>query len=327
MKAMVWKGSGPLVLEVGLSKPEPCEDELLIRVSACAICRTDLHILDHELPTQKLPLIPGHQIVGRVMERGAGCRRFELGQRVGVPWLAWTCGQCRYCRLQKENLCDQALFTGYTVDGGYAEYALAKEDYCFPIPETYSDVEAAPLLCAGLIGFRAYSFVLEAETLGFYGFGAAAHILVQLCRAEGKEVFAFVRPGDEEAKRFALDLGCRWAGDSNQAPPRLLDAALIFAPVGELVPQALRAVRKGGQVICGGIHMSDIPSFPYRLLWEERVLQSVANLTRKDGEEFFRRAAQVKIHTEVKTFPLESANEALQAFRSGRVRGSLVLVP
>ncbi|CAF0692457.1 zinc-dependent alcohol dehydrogenase family protein [Candidatus Methylacidithermus pantelleriae] len=327
MQAMVWNGGDQLEECRDWPCPEPGPGQILVQVTACGICRTDLHILEKDLPSPKLPLILGHQIVGTVVARGPGCRRFSLGDRVGIPWLAWSCEHCSYCRSGRENLCDNARFTGYTVDGGYAQYTVAHEAYCFTIPSQYTDVEAAPLLCAGLIGFRAYSMARDGNVLGFYGFGAAAHILVQLCHAEGKRVFAFVRPGDEAAKAFARSLGCAWAGDSTQSPPEPMDAALIFAPVGALVPRALEHLRKGGKVVCGGIHMTDIPSFPYRLLWDERTIQSVANLTRKDGEEFFARAAQIKIQTQVRTYPLEAANEAIREFRLGKIQGAAVLLP
>lgn len=306
--------------------PDPGSGQVLIRVAACAVCRTDLHVVDGELPEPKLPLVPGHQIVGTVERAGAGADRLALGQRVGVPWLGWTCGECHYCRSGRENLCDRARFTGYQIDGGYAEQTLADERYCFPIPEAYPDLQAAPLLCAGLIGYRSYRMAGDAERLGFYGFGAAAHILVQLARHEGRRVFAFTRPGDAEGQDFARMLGAAWAGDTSQASPEPLDAVILFAPAGELVPLALRTVVKGGVVVCAGIHMSDIPSFPYRILWEERVLRSVANLTRRDAEEFMALAPRVPVRTEVQPYPLERANEALQDLREGRVRGSAVLV-
>lgn len=309
-----------------VARPAPAADQLLLRVQACGVCRTDLHIADGELTDAKLPLIPGHQIVGEVVQVGSGVHGFDTGQRVGVPWLGWTCGQCRFCEAGAENLCDRARFTGYHIDGGYAEYTVADHRFCFSIPAGYPDLEAAPLLCAGLIGYRSLRMAREAEALGFYGFGAAAHILVQVARYRGQRVFAFTRPGDDEGQRFALALGAEWAGSSDQAPPQPLDAAIIFAPAGALVPAALRAVRKGGVVICAGIHMTDIPAFPYDLLWGERVIRSVANLTRADGEEFLRIAPQVPVHTEVHVFPLAEANEALRALRAGEVRGAGVLV-
>jgi propanol-preferring alcohol dehydrogenase len=304
-----------------LPDPEPRGGQLLVRVRACGVCRTDLHVVDGELPNPRLPLVPGHQILGEVV---AGGERFATGDRVGVPWLGWTCGGCRYCRSERENLCDFARFTGYTLDGGYAELALADERFCFAIPEGFADLQAAPLLCAGLIGYRAYRMTGEAETLGFYGFGAAAHIVCQLAVWEGRRVIALTRPGDQRAQSLALELGAAWAGAVDEVPEPL-DGAIVFAPVGELVPAALRAVRKGGEVVCAGIHMSDIPSFPYELLWGERVLRSVANLTRRDGEEFLALASQVPIHTEVEEFSLERANDALAKLRAGEVRGAAVL--
>jgi propanol-preferring alcohol dehydrogenase len=285
-----------------------------------------LHVVDGELAKPKLPLIPGHEIVGTVERWGEGGGRFKIGDRVGVPWLGWTCGQCDYCHAGKENLCDQAKFTGYTLDGGYAEYTVADQRFCFPIPEPYSDAEAAPLLCAGLIGYRSLVKAGEGRRLGIYGFGAAAHIVAQVARYQQREIYAFTRPGDDDAKRFALRLGAVWAGGSNESPPEKLDAAIIFAPAGELVPHALRAVGKGGAVVCGGIHMSDIPSFPYSILWEERFICSVANLTRRDGEEFFMLAPKVPVRTEVQTFRLEEANEALARLRAGQIQGAAVLV-
>ncbi|MCX2726286.1 zinc-dependent alcohol dehydrogenase family protein [Thermomicrobium sp. 4228-Ro] len=325
MRAMVLeRPRQPLVLR-DLPVPEPGAGQVLLRVRACGVCRTDLHIVDGELPDPKLPLVLGHQIVGEVVRAGAGATRFAPGQRVGVPWLGWTCGNCRYCRSGRENLCDRARFTGYTLDGGYAEYAVADERYCFPIPEGYPDVQAAPLLCAGLIGYRALRFAGPAQRIGFYGFGAAAHILTQVAVWQGRQVYAFTRPGDTEGQAFARRLGAVWAGGSDELPPEPLEAALIFAPVGALVPQALRALEKGGSVVCAGIHMSDIPSFPYGLLWEERVIRSVANLTRRDGEEFLSLAPQVPVRTEVQVYRLEDANRALDDVRAGRVRGAAVL--
>jgi alcohol dehydrogenase, propanol-preferring len=299
-----------------IPEPQPGAGDLLVRVSACAVCRTDLHIVDGELSRPKLPLVIGHQIVGEVVGED---------RRVGIPWLGWTDGECRYCRAGLENLCDRARFTGYDRDGGYAEYAVADERYCFAIPESYSDLDAAPLLCAGLIGYRALSLAGDPEVLGLYGFGASAHIIAQVARHEGRRVFAFTRDGDAEGQEFARSLGAEWAGGSSEHPPEELDAAIIFAPVGELVPVALRAVRKGGVVVCAGIHMSDIPSFPYDLLWGERVIRSVANLTRRDGEELLALAPKVPIRTEIQVFPLEQANEALDHLRGGRIRGSAVL--
>ena len=297
----------------------------MIRVHACAVCRTDLHIIDGELTQPKLPLIPGHEIVGKVAALGEGVTRFKIGDRVGVPWLGWTCGECVYCQNGRENLCDRAKFTGYTLDGGYAEYAVADQRFCFPIPDFYSDAEAAPLLCAGLIGYRSLVKAGNAKRLGIYGFGSAAHIVAQVAKYQHCEVYAFTRPGDEAAKQFAMNLGAVWAGDSNELPPVKLDAAIIFAPAGELIPQALKAVGKGGAVICGGIHMSDIPSFPYSILWEERSISSVANLTRRDAEEFMALAPKVPVRTEVQTFSLEEANEALIQLRSGKIQGAAVL--
>jgi propanol-preferring alcohol dehydrogenase len=310
--------------EAELPAPKPGPGEVLLEVLACGVCRTDLHIVDGELTQPKLPLVPGHQIVARVV---GGGERFAAGDRVGVPWLGWTCGECRYCRSGRENLCDRARFTGYQRDGGYAGQAAADERFCFPIPAGYPDLQAAPLLCAGLIGFRTLKLAGDAERLGIYGFGAAAHIVCQVAVHEGRRVFAFTRAGDEGTQRFALELGAEWAGDALGPPPEELDAALIFAPAGELVPAALRAVAKGGTVVCGGIHMSDIPQLPYELLWGERTLRSVANLTRADGEEFLRLAPRVPVHTEVEALPLTRANEALDALRSGAVRGAAVLVP
>ena len=308
-----------------IDRPEPQAGRILIRVRACGVCRTDLHIVDGELPNPKLPLVLGHQIIGRVAKVGPGAARFLAGDRVGVPWLAWACGQCRYCRSGRENLCDNAKFTGYSVDGGYAEYCVADERFCFPVPEGYSDLHAAPLMCPGLIGYRSLKLAGDAERVGFYGFGSAAHILIQVAQAQGRRVFAFTRPGDAKTQAFARELGAQWAGGSDESPPEKLDAALLFAAVGELVPVALRAVAKGGTVVCGGIHMSDIPSFPYALLWEERAIRSVANLTRSDAEEFLDIARRLPIKTEVQTFPLEAANEGIEATRSGRYRGTAVL--
>jgi alcohol dehydrogenase, propanol-preferring len=307
--------------------PHPGPGQVLLRVLACGVCRTDLHVVDGELPSPAVPLVPGHQIVGTVVGAGPGAARFSLGARVGVAWLAWTDGTCRYCRAGQENLCPNARFTGYTVDGGYAEYVVANEGYCYPIPEGYPDLQAAPLLCAGLIGFRCLRLAGPAERLGLYGFGASAHIVVQVARHRGQRVFAFVRGGDSEAARFALEMGAEWAGDSLQPGPEELDAAIIFAPAGELVPAALRATRPGGVVVCGGIHMSDIPSFPYSILWEERVVRSVANLTRQDGEEFLALAPAVPVRTTVEVHPLEDAAAALDRLRAGQVHGAEVLVP
>ena len=306
-------------------EPRPAIGEVRVRVSACAVCRTDLHVVDGELPQPKLPLVPGHEIVGRVEEIGPGVTRFREGDRVGIPWLAWTCGECSYCRSGRENLCDRALFTGYTKDGGYADFTVADERFCFALPDLYSDEEAAPLLCAGLIGYRALRKTGDARRIGIYGFGAAAHIVTQVARHEGREVFAFTRPDDTVGQEFARSVGAVWAGGSDQTPPQPLDAAILFAPAGELVPQALRAVAKGGTVVCGGIHMSDIPSFPYAILWEERTLCSIANLTRRDAEEFLALAPRIPVRTETTLFPFSEANQALQALREGRVRGAAVL--
>jgi propanol-preferring alcohol dehydrogenase len=321
---MVLDAPGRPLRAADLDPPEPGPGELLLEVFACGVCRTDLHILDGELPEPKLPLVQGHQIVARVLRAG---ERHAVGDRVGVPWLGWTCGECRFCRSGRENLCDRAVFTGYGRDGGFAQLAVADERFCFPIPEGYPDLQAAPLLCAGLIGFRTLRLAGDAERVGIYGFGAAAHIIAQVARHEGRRVFAFTRAGDRAAQEFALELGAEWAGDSLSPPPEEIDAALIFAPVGELVPPALRAVAKGGSVVCGGIHMSDIPAFPYELLWGERTLRSVANLTRADGEEFLALAPRVPVRTEVETFPLEQANKALLRLRSGELRGAAVVVP
>jgi propanol-preferring alcohol dehydrogenase len=300
---------------------------VLIRVRACAVCRTDLHVVDGELPRPRLPLIPGHEIVGVIEASGEGATRFRRGDRVGVPWLGWTCGECPFCRDGRENLCEQAKFTGYTLDGGYAEFALADERFCFSVPTDCSDTAAAPLLCAGLIGYRSLARTGAAKRIGLYGFGAAAHIVAQVAKHQGREVYAFTRRGDLAAQGFARHLGAVWAGDSETAPPEKLDAAILFAPVGALVPAALRALARGGTVVCGGIHMSDVPAFPYELLWHERTVCSVANLTRRDGEEFLALAPRVPVRTEVETFPLAEANEALARLRQGHVQGAAVLVP
>jgi len=314
----------PLRLEqVSVAAPGP--GQVLLRVHACGICRTDLHIVDGELTEAKLPIVPGHQIVGVVVEAGSGVDELRVGDRVGVPWLGWTDGDCKYCRSGRENLCDHARFTGYQIDGGYADYTVADSRFCLSIPEGYPDLQAAPLLCAGLIGYRCLRMAGDAPRLGFYGFGSAAHILIQVARHRGQRVYAFTRPGDKAAQSFAEELGADWVGDSDTAPPEALDAAIIFAPAGELVPAALRVVAKGGTVVCGGIHMSDIPSFPYSILWGERVVRSVANLTREDGEEFLRLAPTIPIHSQVHVYRLEQANEALEDLRSGHMRGSGVL--
>ncbi len=319
---MVLKAPGRPLHEAELPDPEPGPGDVLVEVSACGVCRTDLHIADGELPDPKLPLVLGHQVVGRVRSGG---ERFAAGARVGIPWLGWTDGECLYCRSGRENLCDRARFTGYHRDGGYAELAVADERFCTAIPDAFEDLEAAPLLCAGLIGYRALRLAGDGERLGLYGFGSSAHIVAQVARHEGRRVFAFTRAGDDEAQSLALELGAEWAGDALAPGPEELDAAIIFAPAGELVPAALRAAAKGATVVCAGIHMSDIPSFPYELLWEERVLRSVANLTRSDAEEFLALAPQVPVRTEVETFPLEQANEALSSLRAGDVRGAAVL--
>lgn len=326
MRAMLFEKAGAALREAELPIPKPGPGQLLIRIGACAVCRTDLHVVDGELTQPKLPLVPGHEIVGTVEEKGQGAERFGIGARVGIPWLGWTCGECAYCRAGQENLCGQAKFTGYTLDGGYAEYTVADQRFCFPIPDRYSNAAAAPLLCAGLIGYRCLVKAGKGNRLGIYGFGAAAHIVAQVAKYQNREIYAFTRPGDREAEKFAIGLGAVWAGGSNELPPVKLDAAIIFAPVGDLVPQALKAVGKGGVVVCGGIHMSDIPSFPYEILWEERSICSVANLTRRDGEEFLALAPKVPVRTEVETFPLEEANEALARLRSGRIQGAAVLV-
>lgn len=327
MHAMVFEAAGrPLVLRE-LPTPSPGPKQVLVKVDACGVCRTDLHVIDGDLANPKQTLIPGHEIVGRVAAAGKGAGHFPEGQRVGIPWLGWTCGTCEYCRSGRENLCDRARFTGYTIDGGYAEYTVADARYCFPLPGDLGDVASAPLLCAGLIGFRTLRKAGDARVIGFYGFGAAAHIAIQVARFEKRAVFGFTRSGDTKAQEFARRFGAAWAGGSDELPPELLDAALIFAPAGELVPAALRAVRKGGVVVCGGIHMSDIPSFPYEQLWQERSICSVANLTRRDGDEFLALAPKIPIHTETVLFPLEQANEALDRLRSGRLTGAAVLVP
>ncbi|HWQ18949.1 MAG TPA: zinc-dependent alcohol dehydrogenase family protein [Methanotrichaceae archaeon] len=330
MRAMVLEGPGSRLKEMDLPVPRPGPEQVLIKVHACGVCRTDLHIVDGELANPKLPLIPGHEIVGTVVQAGDNVRNFHPGDRIGVPWLGYTDGTCRYCKTGRENLCDHPLFTGYTIDGGYAEYAVADNRYCFPIPEEYGDAQAAPLMCAGLIGYRSYRLALSenpgTERLGIYGFGAAAHIIAQVAVFQGKKVYAFTRKGDLEAQEFAKGLGSVWAGSSTDLPPDELDAAVLFAPVGPLVPAALKAMAKGGAVICGGIHMSDIPSFPYSILWEERVVRSVANLTRRDGWEFLELAPRVPVRTRVQTFPLDKANEALERLRSGKIEGAAVLV-
>jgi propanol-preferring alcohol dehydrogenase len=308
-----------------LEPPQPGPGQIRLRVRACAVCRTDLHVVDGDLPRPKLPLIPGHEIVGEVDAVGPGVTEWQVGERAGVPWLGWTCGTCGYCRSGRENLCDAARFTGYQIDGGYAEYTVAEARFCFRLPASFSDLEAAPLLCAGLIGYRSLRAAGDGAALGLYGFGAAGHIVAQVARWEGRRIFAFTRSGDLAAQEFALTLGAEWAGASDQAPPEPLDAAIIYAPVGPLIPAALRVVKPGGRVVCAGIHMTDIPSFPYAFLWGERSVSSVANLTRRDGEEFLALAPRVPVMIEVQPFPLEQANAALDALRHGRLRGAAVL--
>lgn len=327
MLAMQWQGPGQALRQVRLPIPACGEDEVLLRVLACGVCRTDLHIVDAELPPHRLPVVPGHEIVGELVQAGARVDRFKVGQRVGVPWLGGTCGHCPYCRAARENLCDQPVFTGCDRDGGYAQYALADARYCLAIPARYDAAHAAPLLCAGLIGYRAYVMAGAGRRLGLYGFGAAAHLLAQVALAQGREVYAFTRPGDLRTQRFALSLGVAWAGDSDAAAPVPLDAAIIFAPLGALVPAALAACAKGGTVVCAGIHMSAIPSFPYALLWQERCLRSVANLTRADGAAFLALADRLPLQTVVTTFPLAEANRALAAVRDGSIDGAAVLIP
>jgi len=325
MRAMVLERPRAPLAERELADPSPGLGQILIRVAACGVCRTDLHIVDGELREPKLPLVPGHQIVGEVVALGEGAEGPGPGARVGVPWLGWTCGECEYCRAGRENLCPRARFTGYDIDGGYAELAVADARFCFELPREGEDAQVAPLLCGGLIGYRALRFCGDAERLGLYGFGSAAHMICQVAAHQGRRPFAFVRPGDEAAERFARGLGAVWAGPSDRLPPEPLDAAIIFAPVGELVPAALRALAPGGVVVCAGIHMSDIPSFPYELLWRERVVRSVANLTRRDGEEFLALAPRIPVRTEVTVYPLAEANRALGDLRAGRVNGSAVL--
>ena len=327
MQAMVLERPGTPLRALRVRRPSPAAGQVLVKVTACGVCRTDLHVVDGELSEAKLPIVPGHEIVGRIESVGPGVEKFRPGDRVGVPWLGHTCGTCAYCLAGHENLCDSPRFTGYQIDGGYAEYATAEAGYCFALPEIYSDVEAAPLLCAGLIGYRSLRMAGDATHLGIYGFGAAAHIVAQVARHQGRSVYAFTRPGDAEAQAFAVRVGCAWAGGSDAAPPVPLDAAIVFAPVGALVPAALAAVRKGGVVVLGGIHMSDIPAMPYRLLWGERVVRSVANLTRADAQEFLALAGNTPIQTQVVEFPLSAANEALTRLREGRLTGAAVLVP
>jgi propanol-preferring alcohol dehydrogenase len=326
MRAMVLSEPNRPLRQLDIAMPEPGSEQLLIRINACGVCRTDLHIIDGELNRPKLPLVMGHEIIGTVVKKGLKVELFSIGDRVGVPWLGYTCGKCKYCCSGKENLCGSAGFTGYTIDGGYAEYTKADQRFCFYIPDFYSDAEAAPLLCAGLIGYRSLVMAGDAEHLGIYGFGAAAHIVAQVAKYRGQKIYAFTRPGDNEGQQFALDLGAEWAGDSTVKPLHSLDAAIIFAPAGELVPLSLSALAKGGTVVCAGIHMSDIPSFPYNILWGERSICSVANLTRRDGEQFLELAPKVPVRTEVETFPLAEANEALARLKGGRIRGAAVLV-
>lgn len=327
MRAMVFYGAGQPLQLTELAIPSPGPNQVLLRVTACGICRTDLHVIDADLPNPVLPLVPGHQIVGEIAALGAGVSGLSLGQRIGVPWLGGSCGHCWFCEHDRENLCDEARYTGYQVNGGFAEYTVADARYCFPIPQGYSDLQAAPLLCAGLIGYRSYRLVEDCESIALYGFGAAAHLLIQVARHRGQRIVAFTRPGDREAQQFALALGADWAGDSGEEPPGRIDGAIIFAPAGELVPEALRRVRKGGRVVCAGIHMTPIPSFTYDILWGEREVVSVANLTRRDGEEFLPLAAQIPIETTVHRYRLEQANEALEDLRQGRFTGAAVLVP
>ena len=330
MHAMILEKPGTALQHREVATPTPSIGQVKVRVLACAVCRTDLHVVDGELPDPKLPLITGHEIVGQIVECGAATEPLRVEMRVGIPWLGWTCGTCRYCRSNRENLCDNAKFTGYTLDGGYAEFSIANAAFCFPLPELYRAVEAAPLLCAGLIGYRSLTMTGAATNgsrLGIYGFGAAAHIIAQVAVYQGREVYAFTRSGKTKDQEFARSLGAVWAGGSDEIPPQPLDAAIIFAPVGTLVPAALRALQKGGRVVCGGIHMSDIPSFPYSLLWEERNIHSVANLTRADGRAFLELAPNIPVRTETETFPMSHANEALERLRTGQIQGAAVLVP
>ncbi len=326
MRAMILEKAGSPLIEKLLPIPQPQSHEVLIEINACGICRTDLHVVDGELDKPKLPLIPGHQIVGRVVKLGKNVHSLSINDRVGVPWLGFSCQHCDFCLHGKENLCDEAKYTGYQINGGFAEYCVANENYCFKLPENYDDLQVAPLLCAGLIGYRAYRKVQISKHLGLFGFGAAAHILIQVALHQQKQVYAFTRANDMAAQKFALKLGAHWAGDATQSPPELLEGAIIFAPVGELVPQALRLTKKGGTVVCAGIHMSDIPSFPYSLLWGERTICSIANLTRQDGIEFLKLAPQIAVKTEVTPFPLNRANEALEALRAGKFQGAGVIV-
>jgi propanol-preferring alcohol dehydrogenase len=325
MRAMILESPRRPLVWCEVPPPLPRPEQLLVRVTACAVCRTDLHVIDGELPNPKLPLIPGHEIVGRIEKIGEAVRGFLAGERVGIPWLGWTCGECRFCRSNRENLCERARFTGYNLDGGYAEFTVADARFCFRIPDAYDDVAAAPLLCAGLIGYRSLRKAGDAERIGIYGFGAAAHIVAQVAHHQGRKLFAFTRPGDTKAQQFALAMGADWAGGSDELAPEKLDAAIIFAPIGELVPAALRGLERGGIVVCGGIHMSDIPSFPYVDLWQERRICSVANLTRRDALEFLEMAPRIPVTTETHTYPLAQANEALEALRSGELSGAAVL--
>ena len=327
MRAMILRAQREPLELADIPRPSPGTGQVLIRTAACAVCRTDLHVCDGDLTEPVLPLVLGHEIVGRIEQLGPGVDRFTLGDRVGVPWLGWTCGHCRYCDSGRENLCDEARFTGYQINGGFAEYAVADQRFAFPIPDDFSDLQAAPLLCAGLIGYRSLVAAGDAERLGLYGFGAAAHIIAQVARYQGRRLFAFTREGDVATQSFARDLGAEWAGASSEDPPEELDAAIIFAPVGHLVPTALRVVSPGGTVVCAGIHMSEIPAFPYDILWKERTVCSVANLTRKDGEEFMALAPKVPVRSHVVTYPLDQANEALADLREGRLQGAAVLVP
>ena len=327
MKAMILDRPGQLLQQRSVTEPSPGPGQILVKVSACGVCRTDLHVVDGELTEPRLPIIPGHEIVGRVEARGEGIKHVALGDRVGIPWLGHTCGSCFFCRSQQENLCDAPLFTGYQINGGYAEYTVAEAAYCFPLPENYPDLAAAPLLCAGLIGYRALRMAGEARTLGIYGFGAAAHIVAQVAQFEGRSVFAFTRPGDSKAQAFARDLGASWVGGSDERPATDLDAAIIFAPVGALVPRALHVLRKGGTVVLGGIHMSEIPAMPYRLLWGERIVRSVANLTRQDAQDFLSIAGRTPIRTQVVPYALADANLALTDLRTGQLTGAAVLIP
>jgi propanol-preferring alcohol dehydrogenase len=330
MHSMILDKPGTALREAEIPAPTPDTGQVKVRVGACAVCRTDLHVLDGELPHPKLPLVPGHEIAGEIIECGPEVKTLRIGARVGIPWLGWTCGRCAYCLMGKENLCDHAKFNGYNLDGGYAEYVVADERFCFPLPENYTDVEAAPLLCAGLIGYRSLLMAgsaEEASRLGIFGFGAAAHIISQVAVYEGREVYAFTKPGKNKNQEFARSLGAVWAGGSNEVPPKPLDAAIIFAPAGELVPAALRCVRKGGRVICGGIHMSDIPSFPYSVLWEERSIHSVANLTRADAAAFLSLAPKIPVRTRTESFWMSNANEAITRLRVGRISGAAVLIP